>query len=157
VPVDASSKTPDDVMDSIEPYDFADLKPFAAPYLSGFLAERFDVSQEDSFGRANRRMEGSAENKIKASLTKYGRVRRHKDEKSSEWTTARYALLPVWLLHSFFEGKDYLFAMNGQTGKMLGNLPIDKGKAAKFGLLVFLASGTGSALLGFVLRMLEII
>ena len=25
---------------------------------------------------------------------------------------------------SKYKGKDYLFAMNGQTGKMIGNLPI---------------------------------
>jgi hypothetical protein len=157
VPVDASSKTPDDIMDSIEPYDFTDLKPFATPFLSGFLAERFDVSQDASFPRAQRRMEGSAEKKLSASLTRYGRVRRHKDEKRTEGVSARYGLLPVWMLHSFFEDKDYLFAMNGQTGKMLGNLPIDKGKAFRFGLLVFLASGTGSALVGFLLRFFEVI
>ena len=157
VPVDASSKTPDDVMDSIEPYDFAGLKPVATPYLSGFLAERFDVSQEDSFRRANRRMEGSAENKIAASLTAYRQVRRQRDDKQSKWASARYALLPVWMLHSFFEEKNYLFAMNGQTGKILGNLPIDKGKAAKFVVLVFLASGAASAIVGLLLRLMGIV
>ena len=39
-----------------------------------------------------------------------------------------YALLPVWLLSTKWKGKDFLFAMNGQTGKMAGDLPVDRGK-----------------------------
>jgi hypothetical protein len=152
VPVDASSKTPDDIMDSIEPYDFRELKPFATPYLSGFLAERYDVERNDAFTRAKRRMESSAEKKIKDSLTRYSRVRRQQDHKNTEDKAARYGLLPVWMLHSFFKEKDYLFAMNGQSGKMLGNLPMDGGKMVRFALLVFLGGGVGSALLGFALR-----
>ncbi|MCL2003341.1 MAG: hypothetical protein FWG72_04965 [Oscillospiraceae bacterium] len=157
VPTDASSKTPDDIMDSIEPYEFSELKPFATPFLSGFLAERYDVTQDESFGRANRRMEASAEKKIKASLTRYSRVRRQTDNKHADGVSARYALLPVWMLHSYFNGKDYLFAMNGQTGKMLGNLPIDKGKMFRFGLLVFGLSGTACALLGLLLQLMEVL
>ena len=39
-----------------------------------------------------------------------------------------YALLPVWVLNTKWEGKDFLFAMNGQTGKLVGNLPISKNR-----------------------------
>ena len=52
IPVDASSKMPDDYMDSIEPFDYADLKPFSTAYLPGFLADKYDVSVEDSRERA---------------------------------------------------------------------------------------------------------
>lgn len=55
VPVDASSKMPDDHMDSIEPYDYGELKPFSTAYLPGFLADKFDVSVEDSRERADQR------------------------------------------------------------------------------------------------------
>lgn len=46
VPVDASRKMPDDYMDSIEPFDYAGLKPFSTAYLPGFFADKFDVSIE---------------------------------------------------------------------------------------------------------------
>jgi hypothetical protein len=157
IPVDASIKIPDDIMDSIEPYKYEDLKPFATPYLSGFLAQRFDVSKEDCFPRAKRRMEGSADIQVNATLGRYSAVRRRKDVKTPKNVEARYSLLPVWMLYSTFEEKEYVFAMNGQTGKMLGNLPMDKGKMFRFALLVFLLSGAGSALLGFALRALEFI
>ena len=39
-----------------------------------------------------------------------------------------YALLPVWMLHTKWNGQDFLFAMNGQTGKLVGDLPTDRGR-----------------------------
>jgi len=45
----------------------------------------------------------------------------------------------VWILNTKWEGKDYLFAMNGQTGKMVGDLPIDKKKRRRVFWLTFLA------------------
>ena len=41
-----------------------------------------------------------------------------------------YALMPVWLLSTKWNGKSFLFAMNGQTGKLIGDLPVDKGRVA---------------------------
>ena len=41
-----------------------------------------------------------------------------------------YALLPVWMLHTRWKEQDFLFAMNGQTGKLIGDLPVDKGRVA---------------------------
>ena len=38
-------------------------------------------------------------------------------------------LLPVWLLNTKYDNKNYLFAMNGQTGKLIGDLPVSKGRA----------------------------
>ena len=33
-------------------------------------------------------------------------------------------VVPVWMLNTKYNGKIYTFAMNGQTGKMTGSLPI---------------------------------
>jgi hypothetical protein len=41
---------------------------------------------------------------------------------------AHFALLPVWMLNTQWNGKTYTFVMNGQTGKMIGDLPVDKKK-----------------------------
>ena len=43
---------------------------------------------------------------------------------------AHYALLPVWMLHTRWKDNDFLFAMNGQTGRLIGDLPVDKAKVA---------------------------
>lgn len=128
VPVDASSKMPDDHMDSIEPYDYADLKPFSTAYLPGFLADKYDVSVADSRDRADSRCAASLEMALRRTADQYDvciplnqniRLKRGK---------VHYALLPVWMLHTKWNGKDFLFAMNGQTGKLVGDLPTDMGK-----------------------------
>ena len=38
----------------------------------------------------------------------------------------KYALYPVWMLTTTYQNKQYRFAMNGQTGKFVGTLPVDK-------------------------------
>ena len=42
-------------------------------------------------------------------------------------TKKQYVLLPVWMLNVKYKDKIHTIAMNGQTGKMVGNVPIDKG------------------------------
>lgn len=124
VPVDASSKMPDDYMDSIEPFDYDDLKPFSTAYLPGFLADKYDVSVEDSRDRANRRCAGSLVNALEKTVTGYASCNETGRSIQLKRGKVHYALLPVWILNTRWEGKDFLFAMNGQTGKLVGNLPV---------------------------------
>ena len=124
IPVDASSKMPDDYMDSIEPYDYADLKPFSTAYLPGFLADKYDVSVEDSRNRADRRCAGSLADALEKTVTGYASCNETARSIQLKRGKVHYALLPVWILNTRWEGKDFLFAMNGQTGKLVGNLPV---------------------------------
>ena len=124
IPVDASSKMPDDYMDSIEPYDYADLKPFSTAYLPGFLADKYDVSIEDSRERADKRCTGSLIAALQSTVTGYASCNETSRSISLKRGKVHYALLPVWILNTRWEGKDFLFAMNGQTGKLVGNLPV---------------------------------
>ena len=124
IPVDASSKMPDDYMDSIEPYDYTELKPFSTAYLPGFLADKYDVSVEDSRDRANRRCAGSLVNALEKTVTGYASCDETARSIQLKRGKVHYALLPVWILNTRWEGKDFLFAMNGQTGKLVGNLPV---------------------------------
>ena len=48
-----------------------------------------------------------------------------------------YALYPVWLLNTTYNGKKYTFVMNGQTGKMVGNIPIDTKKIILYSIAIF--------------------
>ena len=58
----------------------------------------------------------------------------------------RYAMMPVWMLSTKWKDKNFLFAMNGQTGKLIGDLPIDKGKLALYCLGSFVAAAAVSLL-----------
>ena len=144
VPVDASSKMPDDYMDSIEPFDYDDLKPFSTAYLPGFLADKYDVSVEDSAVRADTRCEGSLVSALARSATGYDSCVPVSQDVKLHRGKVHYALLPVWTLHTKWNGKDYLFAMNGQTGKLVGDLPTSYGKF--WGTFAAIAAGLTAVL-----------
>ena len=128
VPVDASTKMPDDHMDSIEPYNYEELKPFSTAYLPGFLADKFDVSADKSRERADVRCLGSLKKALQGTVTGYATCFPRGEHADIQRGKVHYALLPVWLLNTKWQGKDFLFAMNGQTGKLVGDLPVDKGR-----------------------------
>lgn len=130
IPVDASSQMPDGHMDAIEPYDYGDLKPFSMSYLPGFLADCYDVSKDECAKRANARCAGSIEDALRDTVVGYASCTTVKKDISVHPGRVRYALMPVWMLSSKWKDKTFLFAMNGQTGKLIGDLPIDKGKLA---------------------------
>lgn len=128
IPVDASGKMPDDYMDSVEPYDYRELKDFSTAYLPGFLADKYDVAMEESQKRADTRCENTLVATLESTIRGYAGTAIQ--EKSVKLHRGRvyYALLPVWTLHTKWNGKDFLFVMNGQTGKLVGDLPVSKGK-----------------------------
>ena len=128
IPVDASSKMPDDHMDSIEPYNYKDLKPFSTAYLPGFLADKYDVSVADSQERADSRCTASLEAALRRTANMYDTCVPLNQDIRLKRGKVHYALLPVWMLHTKWNGKDFLFAMNGQTGRLVGDLPTDMGK-----------------------------
>ena len=128
IPVDASSKMPDDHMDSIEPYDYQDLKPFSTAYLPGFLADKFDVTVEQCLERADQRCQGTLVSALRRTVKNYDSCRLIDQHVNLKRGKVHYALMPVWMLNTKWKGKDFLFAMNGQTGKLVGDLPVSRGK-----------------------------
>ena len=146
VPVDGSSKMADDLMESIEPFDIKDAVEFKTAYLSGYLADRYDVSAEDSIERANQRIKRSTEETFRATVKGYTNVSTESSNVNFQNGKSRYALYPVWLLNTTWNGNKYTFAMNGQTGKFVGNLPADPGMAAK--LFIGIAAVSTAVLFG---------
>mgnify|MGYP002561677218 FL=1 len=128
IPVDASSKMPDDHMDSIEPFDYAQLRPFSTAYLSGYLADKYDVTIDDSRDRADTRCRETLAQALRDTVTGYGACVTEREDIALRRGKVHYALLPVWMLSTKWRGQDFLFAMNGQTGKLVGDLPTDRGR-----------------------------
>ncbi len=128
VPVDASSKVPKEHMDSIEPFDYSDIRDFSTAYLPGFLADKYDISIEDSASRADLRFENTILSDLAETVTGYTSVMVSDKNVKIRRGKVEYALFPVWMLSTKWNDQTYTFAMNGQTGKMVGDLPIDKGR-----------------------------
>lgn len=132
VPVDGSSKIDDTLMESVEPYDFSQAEDFRTAYLAGYLADKYDVDAESSIPRANARMKESTEAAFASTVIGYNSVVPTNANIQLTGGKTRYALYPVWLLNTTWQGKKYTFAMNGQTGKMVGDLPMDTGLFVKW-------------------------
>lgn len=136
VPVDASTKFPDDVMDSIEPYDYSKMVEFSPSYLSGFLAEKYDVDKEDAYSRAKMRVKNSTIDELKNDIHGYNLVTVKDSNVDIDKKKDEYVLMPVWMLNIMYKGKMHTFAMNGQTGKMVGNVPISAKKLILTALVI---------------------
>ena len=126
IPVDGSEKMADDLMESIEPFDFSEAVDFQTAYLSGYLADRYDVDAENSINRANERVRKSTEQAFASTVLGSTSVIPQSVNVRLSNGNAKYALYPVWVLNTTWQGKKYTFAMNGQTGKFVGDLPVDK-------------------------------
>lgn len=137
VPVDGSSKFDDDMMDSIEPFEYNGLKDFDMSYLSGFLSENYDVCKNYASERMRKRVENTTLEELSSTVGNYTTTTVEYANVSVDIKEVEYMLLPVWLLNINFKNKTYLFAMNGQTGKMVGNIPISIKKMISISLLVF--------------------
>lgn len=127
VPVDGSTKMDDDLMESIEPFHIEDAVDFRTAYLSGFLADKYDVDAETSIARANERIKSSTEDAFASTVLGYSTVIPVNSNINLQNGRARYALYPVWILNTRWNDQNFNFAINGQTGKIAGNLPMDKG------------------------------
>lgn len=137
VPADGSRAIDDTLMESIEPFNVTEAAAFHPAYMAGYFANKYDVTAEECAGRANDRIRNSTEAAFKSTVVGYNTV-------VPEYTNirlisggVRYALLPVWLLGTTWQNKSFLFAMNGQTGKFVGDLPLDKAAYRAWLLKIF--------------------
>lgn len=127
VPADGSKKIEDDLMEAIEPFDYSKTKDFDMAYLSGFLADKWDVEKESIYPRIHQRMFENNRAALDSSCG-YDRMKgKHftEDVRKLRWN---YMLLPVWFMTFHYKDKIWEYAINGQTGKISGELPIDPGK-----------------------------
>ena len=131
VPADGSQKIEDLLMESIEPFDYNKARPFNMAYLSGFYADKYDVDKEAVLPRIQQRMYANNA-QILDSTTHYTRLKARRQYDRTDSLSWDYMLLPVWFMTFNYKGKLWEYAVNGQSGKVAGELPISKGKLAAF-------------------------
>ena len=154
LPVDGSQKMEDDLMESIEPYNFAEAVDFRTAYLAGYFADKYDVDSESSLERAKTRIKNSTTDAFRNTVSGYTSVIPEACNISVSSGKGSYALLPVWILNTVWNGEKYRFAINGQTGKIAGNLPVDKGAYWKWFLGLTGAVTAGAFALMWLIQML---
>ena len=126
IPVDASEKMNDKLMDKLEPYVYEELKEFKTPYLAGYIAEKYNYTDEELLPRVKEKVSNYIEAYIASTMSEYHTVI-NKDKKiDTRNVKSYYVLLPVWMITQDYENAEYTFAMNGQTGKVVGKPPLSK-------------------------------
>ena len=138
VPVDGSSRMDNDLMDSIEAFNTSGLKPFDGAYLSGYVADRYDEDYQTCYPRAATRMLSSTRSAFESTTVGYEMPTATSDTLAIKGARASYVLFPVWLFNAEYNGTKYRYAVNGQTGKVVGELPISSGKSARAFIIPFL-------------------
>lgn len=128
VPFDGSKAISDRLMEAIEPFDMSELRAYSDDYLPGFFAERFDLTALDMAERIESRLSGYARNVAETVNAPYEDLRLRFGSSYVEDYRQLYALLPVWFMNYRYEGINYSFAVNGQTGEAAGDIPYSKYK-----------------------------
>ncbi len=139
IPADGASKIEDLLMESIEPYDYSALKDFSMAYFSGFYADKYDVDKAGVFPRIRERANEAGKSVVRESVGGYSQLSVRNESYEVAKTDWQYIMLPVWFMTYQYNGKMYEFAINGQTGKLAGTPPLDKGKLLRFSALIFAA------------------
>lgn len=130
IPADGSKKADDHLMETLEPYDYSQMVDFSMSYLSGYMAEKYDVDKKDVFSRISGRVDEYTNTLLRNTIQGYSSVTVRNSDIDIYRSKAAYVLLPAWIFTYNYRGKTYIFAMNGQTGKIAGSLPLSKRRMA---------------------------
>lgn len=128
IPVDASSRVSNVLTEAVEPFEFDALCDFKMPYMAGYQADKYDETIENCTPRVNERVTESTVSAFRDTVQGYVSVTPQQQKINLTRGDTRYVLLPVWLLTVRYGDQSFPFAVNGQTGKLVGELPVDKGK-----------------------------
>jgi hypothetical protein len=118
----ASKGLPRPMVETLEPWDLGDLKPYRPAYLSGFIAERYAIDLKEGFKVAEGRMEpvirktcrrdiGGDDQRVLSMSIAHDKV------------TFKHCLLPLWISSFRYNEKVYRFIVNARTGEVAGERP----------------------------------
>jgi hypothetical protein len=97
-------------------------------YLSGFFAEKYDIPKDEVQPSIEDRAAEYASALVNETIGSYNRRSIDRSDVNISIKGWNYTLLPVWILTYIYNGKTYIYAVNGQTGKSYGELPVDRKK-----------------------------
>lgn len=157
IPVDGSTRFTNDIMNTVEPFDYRELVDYNHAYLSGFLAEKYDVVSNEAFKEAGARSIRSTQDHILMDMGNYTGKVIFENTLVAKQTKAEYVLLPVWMVNVKYKDKYYLFAMNGQTGEFIGDIPIDKNKVVLYSIGIFALIFVISIIISYIIYLVGVL
>lgn len=137
LPVDASIRMDDGIMDLMEPYQYGELTGFEPEYMSGFLAEIYNQPAQELSPRAEEKAREDARVFLHRTMNTYSTLVPQREDIDMKNREESFALLPVWWYRYRYRGQDYDFFVNGQTGKVVGKAPISGLRVAAYSGMLF--------------------
>ena len=128
LPVDGSKRLADDMLESLEPFDYSGADKFQTAYLSGYKAEKYDVDEEECSKRAMERFKEGTIDAFRNTVHGMETVTVTSSYFEVKNKNVEYALFPVWLFNVHWNNKIYRYGINGQTGKTVGEMPLSPWK-----------------------------
>jgi hypothetical protein len=136
IPAGGSSKMDEASMEAVEPFEYKDIAQLSMAYLSGYKADKYNIDAETNKPRVNQRIRHTVDGALRGTVRGYATVSTRSLNVNAYNAQVRYALMPIWMLNTRWNRDLYTFAINGQTGKLVGELPIDWKKAWKLGGII---------------------
>ena len=122
------------LLEAVQPFRLDEAKDFSMEYLSGFMAEKRDIEKKDLAEELHTEVRKHASDMVRSSIHGYDTVTAAASQFDILGENWKYLLVPVWVLtYRGRNNKIYYYAMNGQTRKISGELPLDR---KKFWMLV---------------------
>lgn len=135
----ASRGLPEKLVGGLAPYELAALADYNPGFLSGFLAEQYQVDLSEAWELGKKSIEAQVYSHCAAEVP--GDTHRNLDvDTAFSQQTFKHTLLPVWIAAYLYRGQTYRFLVNGQTGKVCGEAPLSWWKIA-FAVLVAILIG----------------
>lgn len=141
VPVDGSENLPDEIMQGIEPFNYNEICDFSMQYMSGYLAEKYDVDSEKAKGALYPRVQGFLRKTLEGSGARYGSTTISTTNVNLSDIKVAYAMFPIYILTNIYKGKKHRLMINGQTGKIYGEAPFSVMRCLVFTVVLFVSLG----------------
>ncbi len=152
---DASFKLDDTLMNALEPFDFSKMVEFNRSYLLGFYADRYDMPKDIVYDRIKSRAENGAFKLMSDSFARFKNRKITKKESEIIRENWSYAFFPVWVINFTYKNEKKEFLINGQNGRIIGELPISTPKLIAFTILAStLFAVVGGPLLVLIIKIL---
>lgn len=126
--------------EGVQPFNFEEIKAFNMGFLSGFMAENRDIEKQEFEAEVEQEVKQYAAESLKAEVAAYHSLTIREQKTQLRDASWQLALLPVWTMtyQSQQDGRIYYFALNGQTGKSCGELPVDERRLGMLFVQIFI-------------------
>ncbi len=143
-----SARLSQNLLHQIGNFDLSTLAPYEPAYLAGFQAKAYDIPLEAAWevGRQTMREQARLACLSQTSTPQVRNFNMNLDYANESW---RYVLLPVYVAHYTYAGKTYQALVNGQSGAIAGQRPVDWNKVW-LAIAAILSPGVLLGLLGLM-------